>query len=160
MSRNVTWEKQPGRLTGRLAVAGSGVDEWSGLRCGCCVYFIFRNAWLVDPRSISLAASSHPYTLKVAERTRSHSNSFIPRTAYLLNSLPCACFPPSYNLDCFKRNINSYIQLSVIFTLNNFSSCSHIQRVLLALLVANMHTNKNKVPLWLFHFRAVKVSKS
>ena len=35
------------------------------------------------------------------------SRSFTSRTAPLWNSLPGACFPPSYNLDCFKRNVNS-----------------------------------------------------
>ena len=39
-------------------------------------------------------------------------NSFISHTASLWNSLPGACFPRSYNLDCLnKRNINSYLQL-------------------------------------------------
>ena len=43
-------------------------------------------------------------------RTKSHSNSFISHnTASLWNSLPGACFPQSYNLDCFKRDINSYL---------------------------------------------------
>ena len=59
-----------------------------------------------------LSACSHPYTLALLRcRTKSHSNSFFQRTASLWNSLPGACFPPSYNLDCFKKNINSYLQL-------------------------------------------------
>ena len=63
-----------------------------------------------------LSASSHPYTLDLLRcRTRSHSKSFIPCTAYLWNSLPGACFPPSHNLDCFRRNINSYLQLPKLF---------------------------------------------
>ena len=50
-----------------------------------------------------LSACSHPYTLALPRyRTKSYSNSFFPRTASLWNSLPGACFPPSYNLDCFN----------------------------------------------------------
>ena len=44
-------------------------------------------------------------------KSKTHSNSFIPCPASPWNSLPGACFPPSYNLDCFKRNINSCLQL-------------------------------------------------
>ena len=56
-----------------------------------------------------LSASSHPYTLALPRcRTRSDSKSFIPCTAFLRNSLPGACFPPSNNLDCLRK-INSYI---------------------------------------------------
>ncbi len=52
-------------------------------------------------RETRLSASSHPCTLDLLRwRTRSHSNSFFPRTGSLWNSLPGACFPPSYNLDC------------------------------------------------------------
>ena len=70
----------------------------------------------VFERETRLSACSHPYTLALQRcRTESHSNSFFPRTASLWNSLPGACFPPSYNVDCFKRNINSYLQLSWVF---------------------------------------------
>ena len=56
----------------------------------------------VFERETRLSASSHPYTLALPRcRTKSYSNSFFPRTASLWNSLPGACFPPSYNLDCF-----------------------------------------------------------
>ena len=66
----------------------------------------------VFKRKTRLSACSHPYTLALPRcRTKSYSNSFFQRTASLWNSLPGACFPPSYNLDCFKKNINSYLQL-------------------------------------------------
>ncbi len=53
-----------------------------------------------------LSACSHPYTLALLRcRTKSHSNSFIPHTASLCNSLPGACFHPFYNLDCFKKTV-------------------------------------------------------
>ena len=62
----------------------------------------------VFKRETRLSACSHPYTLALPRcRTKSYSNRFFPRTASLWNSLPGACFPPSYNLYCFKRNINS-----------------------------------------------------
>ena len=67
----------------------------------------------VFERATRLSASSHPYTLAVTRcRTKSYSNSFFPRSASLWNSLPSGCFPPSYDLASFKRNINSYLQLS------------------------------------------------
>ena len=65
----------------------------------------------VFERETRLSACSHPYTLALPRcRTKSYSNSFCPRFASLWN-LPGACFPSSYNLDCFKKNINSYLQL-------------------------------------------------
>jgi len=41
--------------------------------------------------------------------TSTYSESFIPRTASIWNSLPDDCFPETYNLDLFKRNANSYL---------------------------------------------------
>ncbi len=58
----------------------------------------------MSERETRLSAFSHPYTLALLRcRAKSHSNSFIPCTASLWSSLPGACFPPSYNLACFKR---------------------------------------------------------
>ena len=67
----------------------------------------------VFERRTRLSACSHPYTVAVPRcRTKSYSSSFFPRTASLWNSLPGACFPSSFDLPSFKRNINSYLQLS------------------------------------------------
>ena len=64
-------------------------------------------------RSTRLCASSHPYTLSVPRcRTRRYQNTFFPRATSLWNSLPGACFPPSYDLAQFKRNVNIVFQLS------------------------------------------------
>ena len=95
----------------------------------------------VFERETRLSACSHPYTLALPRcRTKSYSNSFFPRTASLWNSLPGACFPPSYNLDCFKRNINSYLQLPwVIFIFNVFLLVAPYHEWLLALFGANLH---------------------
>ena len=67
---------------------------------------------MVFERVTRLSACSHPYTVAVPRcRAKSYSGRFFPRTASLLNSLPGACFPSSYDLLSFKRNINSYLQL-------------------------------------------------
>ena len=95
-----------------------------------------------------LLVLTHTYTLALPRcRTKSYSNSIFPRTASLWNSLPGACFPPSYNLDCFKRNINSYLQLPwVIFTFNVFLLVAPYQEWLLALFGAILHKkSKNKI---------------
>ena len=64
-------------------------------------------------RATRPSASSHSYTLDVPRcRTRSYTNSFIPRAASLWNSLPSGCFPSSYDLASFKRNINSCLLYS------------------------------------------------
>ena len=65
-----------------------------------------------QPQMSGISASSQPHTLDLLRcRTRSHYNSFIQRTASLWDSLSCICLPPSYNIDCFQRNINSYLEL-------------------------------------------------
>ncbi len=103
-------------------------------------------------REIRISASSHPYTLDLLRcRTRSHFNSFCPRSASLWNSLPGACFPPSYNLDCFKRNINSYLQLPwIIFILNIFLLVAPYQEWLFG---ANLHFVKKLNSTQKMHWR-------
>ena len=60
-------------------------------------------------RTTRFSAHSHPYTVSVPKaNTRWYSSSFFPRTALLWNSLPVPCFPATYNLSQFKRNINSH----------------------------------------------------
>ena len=41
--------------------------------------------------------------------TSTYSNSFIPRTATLWNSIPDSCFPSNYNLDLFKKRVHKYL---------------------------------------------------
>ena len=92
----------------------------------------------VFERETRLSACSHPYIIALPRcKTKSHSNSFFPRTASLWNSLPGACFPQSYNLYCFKRNINSYLQPLEFYC---FSSCSPLSWVTFSLVRANLHT--------------------
>jgi hypothetical protein len=65
-------------------------------------------------RNTRLCSVGNPYTVSSDRvRTSHHANSFIPRTSTLWNKLPLSVFPLSYNLDLFKRNINS-IDLSAI----------------------------------------------
>ena len=105
---------------------GSSLQPLSHRRSVASLYVFYRYfhgkcatsvSYLAPPgrvfkRETRLSACSHPYTQALPRcRTKSYSNSFFPRAASLWNSLPGACFPPSYNLDCFKKNINSYLQL-------------------------------------------------
>ena len=61
-------------------------------------------------RTTRFSAHSHPYTVSVPKaNTWWYSSSFFPRTASLRNSLPVSCFPATYNLSQFKRNINSHL---------------------------------------------------
>ena len=115
---------------------------------GCLwTYIAWNQAFcLFSPIHSSFAecrTKSYSNTLRC--RTKSYSNSFFPRAASLWNSLPGACFPPSYNLDCFKRNINSYLQLPwVFFIFNVFLLVAPCHEWLLALFGANLHIKKNK----------------
>ena len=61
-------------------------------------------------RTTRFSAHSHPRIVSVPKvNTRRYSSSFFPRTAILWNSLPVSCFPATYNLSQFKRNINSHL---------------------------------------------------
>ena len=63
-------------------------------------------------RTTRFSAHSHPCTVSVSKaNTWWYSSSFFPRTALLWNSLPVSCFPATYNLSQFKRNINSHDKL-------------------------------------------------
>ena len=52
-----------------------------------------------------------------------HVNSFFPRTARLLNSLPIECFPLTHNLSGFKSRSNRHL---IRFFLNWFPVCSNL----------------------------------
>ena len=52
---------------------------------------------------------SHPYFLALPMvKHKFHATSFLPRTAAMWNALSLACFPPNYNLDLFKANVNRF----------------------------------------------------
>jgi hypothetical protein len=62
-------------------------------------------------RETRFSSLSHPYTVIVPKcRTECYAKSFFPRVALLWNSLARSCFPPMYDLDSFKRNINSFLK--------------------------------------------------
>ena len=98
----------------------------------------------VFERKPRLSTCSHPYTLAIPRcRTKSYTDSFFPRAASLWNSLPGACFPPSYDLSCFKRNLNSHLQLLWVYLLLYFSVIVALYlEWLLALFGVNMQKKK------------------
>ena len=51
----------------------------------------------------------HILILYLSPKPWRYSSSFFPHTAILWNSLPVSCFPATYNLSQFKRNINSHL---------------------------------------------------
>ena len=133
------------------------VIDWMGLRAGCeqppsSPTPKTKTEFWYTPNKVICSnpgnSPTHKYewcTLALPRcRTKSYSNSFFPRTASLWNSLPGACFSASYNLDCFKRNINSYLQLPwVIFIFNVFFLLvAPYQEWLLALFWAILHKKK------------------
>ena len=65
---------------------------------------------LQRPRCTRLASSSHPYSVHLCNaRVTQSSQSFIPFSGKLWNSLPASVFPPAYDLNCFKRGIKPLI---------------------------------------------------
>ena len=60
------------------------------------------------------STQSHPFQVILSNpRTLSRKSSFIPRTCQLWNNLPSTSFPESYNLSCFKSNINKLDLISL-----------------------------------------------
>ena len=58
-------------------------------------------------RTTRSSTQSHPFQVMLPNpRTLAHKSSFVPRTSQLWNSLPSTAFPESYNLSCFKSNVN------------------------------------------------------
>ena len=83
-------------------------------------------------------------------RTKSYSSSFFPRTASLCNSLPGACFPSSYDLPSFKRNINSYLQLHWVSAFLCFLPCSPLPRVAFSIVLGALaYINKINKKIWI-----------
>merc|ERR1712101_94461 len=53
------------------------------------------------------AEANHPYFLDIPRCDKEfHRNSFLPRTCLMWNGLPIWCFPDTFCLDVFKRNVN------------------------------------------------------
>ena len=65
---------------------------------------------LVFARVTRAESLCNPFRVTISRnRTSAHSTSFFPRTGDLWNQLPPNCFPTSYNLQLFKRNINQLL---------------------------------------------------
>ncbi len=59
---------------------------------------------LPRPRCTKLSSQAHPFTIQIPyTRVNQHLQSFIPVTCKLWKSLPFSVFPPSYDLNIFKR---------------------------------------------------------
>ena len=55
------------------------------------------------------AGERTPHYLRLPKiKSKFHLDSFFPRTALQWNDLPADCFPPTYDLFKFKKNINKY----------------------------------------------------
>ena len=68
-------------------------------------------ALLPRPRCTRLASFSHPpYSVHLSNaRVNQYSQSFIPFSGKLWNSLPASVFPPAYVLNCFKREVSTHL---------------------------------------------------
>ena len=61
---------------------------------------------------LAISCANHPHFPRLPlAKTKFHSKSFFLRTAEMWNTLPAECFPPFYNLDLFKSNVNKLQQL-------------------------------------------------
>ena len=66
---------------------------------------------LPRPRSTRQAASSHSFCVRLSnDRLSRHSESFIPTTARVWNSLPQSVFPDSFNISLFKRRVCRHLR--------------------------------------------------
>ena len=64
---------------------------------------------LPRPRCTILAFSSHPYSVHPSNATvNKYSESFIPFSGKLWNSLPASIFPSAYDLNCLKREVSRH----------------------------------------------------
>ena len=65
---------------------------------------------LPRPRCTRLSTFSHPYTVQIPyTRVNQHRDSFLPFAGRLWNNLPHSLFPPSYDLNTFKRRISRHL---------------------------------------------------
>ncbi|MPC16970.1 hypothetical protein E2C01_009814 [Portunus trituberculatus] len=68
---------------------------------------------LLRPRCTRHSSSSHPYSVLLPNgRVNQYSQSFIPFSGKLWNSLPVSVFPTSYDLTSFKRKVSRHLSLS------------------------------------------------
>ena len=64
-----------------------------------------------NTRVTRFQANSHPLTVTLpTTRLARHFLSFFPYMSRAWNSLPFPVFPPSYNLNAFKRNVCNYLR--------------------------------------------------
>jgi len=69
---------------------------------------------LPRPRCTRLSTLSHPYAVQTPNaRVNQYLHSFIPSTGKLWNSLPWSVFPPSYDLNAFKRGVSRHLSNSI-----------------------------------------------
>ena len=69
-----------------------------------------RRSFTKSTRLAETTVKNFPHSLLVPKPKRGfHEQSFFLRSARLWNSVPSACFPPDYNLDVFKSNINKFL---------------------------------------------------
>merc|ERR1711980_11675 len=69
---------------------------------------------LPRPRCTRLSTLSHSYAVQTPNaRVNQYLHSFIPSTGKLWNSLPWSVFPPSYDLNAFKRGVSRHLSNSI-----------------------------------------------
>ena len=66
---------------------------------------------LPRPRNTRQAASSHDFCVRLSNvRLSRHSESFIPTTSRVWNSLPQSVFPDSFNISVFKQRVCRHLR--------------------------------------------------
>ena len=66
---------------------------------------------LPRPRNTRQAASSHGFCVRLSNvRISRHSESFIPTTSRVWNSLPHSVFPDSFNISVFKQRVCRHLR--------------------------------------------------
>ena len=63
------------------------------------------------PRRTRFSTHSHPYSVHpFYSRVNQYLHSFFPSTGKLWNSQPESVFPPSYDVNSFKRGVSRHLQ--------------------------------------------------
>merc|ERR1712035_290670 len=76
---------------------------------------------LPRPRCTRLSTLSHPNAVQTPNaRVNQYLHSFIPSSGKLWNSLPLSVFPPSYDLNSFKREVSRHLSNSSCFSALTF----------------------------------------